>query len=825
MKESPNTNVDIPDVVFEIRQKFGISQEELARRLGVSFSTVNRWETGKSCPQKAGLVKIQRLYRKLSSAPPKTSMNVGRKKPIAFSFFSGAGGFHLGMERAGFKVVLASDIDKHAEATHRRNWPELPFLRTDIRTIGTSEVLALAGGRRPEVIFGGPPCQGFSTLGAKLSADPRNLLFDSFIRLVSELQPKCVVIENVKSMLTMYRGQFAEDVVKGFYDIGYRVFRKVLDAADYGAPQHRQRVFFLATRLDHKFAFPDPTHGNKPDLKPYETVGDWIGDLVDKYGGVQNHLPLRHSERVIRRYRLIPEGGRLPPPEELPDDIRRKNFGNTYKRLHRKQPSLTMVPGNNAFPVHPTLDRSLTPREAARLQTFPDKFVFEGDRRSQCILVGNAVPVVLAAAVGHEVRRHIAGKIIKENHSDLCITITTGSVRDEAAQQGKLRFDLLTEKTVENGFVDLFCGAGGFSLGFSRAGWQQLLGADYDHHVALAHRNNFPDEPFLEADLSQEECQDLAKAKINGYQPGLLVGGPPCQGFSIFGKRRFVNTRGYDPHNDPRNKLVFAFLRIAQITNPRWVVMENVPGFATLDSGFFIKAVLEELRGLGFKNVEARILNAAHYGVPQLRKRLVIVANRTGHIIPWPKQKFFEQPKDWQSPYRTVGEVISDLAADDSYDRFTCHAPMKHKPLLVERYKYIPEGGNLNVSALPEHLKKGYRTDRVKNYSHIFKRLHRGRPSITMVPGHNAFPIHPWLNRALTVREAARIQTFPDEVEFQGPRQEQCIQVGNAFPPLLAELLAKSIRKAEENGWEPDDVPPSAYYAIVERPEDYTCIL
>ena len=142
---------------------------------------------------------------------------------------------------------------------------------------------------------------------------------------------------------------------------------------------------------------------------------------------------------------------------------------------------------------------------------------------------------------------------------------------------------------------------------------------------------------------------------------------------------------------------------------------------------------------------------------------------------------------------------------------------MNHKPLLVEQYRYIPEGGKLDPNTLPEHLRTGYRTDEVKNYSHVFKRLHRDRPAFTMVPGHNAFPIHPWLDRALTVHEAARIQTFPDEVEFLGPRQEQCIQVGNAFPPLLAEIIGNNIRKAEVNGWHPGMVPASAYYAIVEK--------
>jgi len=141
---------------------------------------------------------------------------------------------------------------------------------------------------------------------------------------------------------------------------------------------------------------------------------------------------------------------------------------------------------------------------------------------------------------------------------------------------------------------------------------------------------------------------------------------------------------------------------------------------------------------------------------------------------------------------------------------------MNHKPLQVERYKRIPEGGKLDVEALPPELRKGYRTDEVKNFSHVFKRLDRNTPSSTMVPGHNAFPIHPWLDRALTVREAARIQTFPDEIEFIGAREDQCIQVGNAFPPLLAELIANNLMRAESGGWMPGSVPKLALYSLLE---------
>jgi DNA (cytosine-5)-methyltransferase 1 len=373
----------------------------------------------------------------------------------------------------------------------------------------------------------------------------------------------------------------------------------------------------------------------------------------------------------------------------------------------------------------------------------------------------------------------------------------------------------------QHGFVDLFCGAGGFTIGFSRSGWRHLLAADNNSDVKKTHEHNYPSIPFFSADLSLKKNRKKLVSGLEGKDIGVVVGGPPCQGFSMFGKRRFVYTRGHDADKDPRNKLVNAFIDILTELSPRWFVMENVQGLVNLDNGQFLKNIIKKFRKAGYENVEARILNTADYGVPQLRKRLVIIGNKTGHIIPWPKKKFFKEPREWQDPYCTIGQVISDLAEKISYARKTCHVPMSHKPLLVERYKFIPEGGKLDLEALPENLKKGYRTLSVKNYSHIHKRLHRDRPATTMVPGHNAFPVHPWLDRSLTVREAARIQTFPDEVEFMGPRQEQCIQVGNAFPPLLAEMIANNIKKAEQNKWFPGDVPKSAYYALLEKTADY----
>lgn len=737
--------------------------------------------------------------------------------PTALGLFVGAGGLDLGFRQAGFQLLAASDFEPEAQATHQLNWPQVPFILEDARKLTVERIAEATRGRRPDVIIGGPPCQGFSTLGSRLSADPRNDLVDSFMRIIEGLRPQAVVIENVRAIATEYNGRYRDYILSRLRDAGYSAHFSVLNAADFGVPQLRKRAFFVAFADPRvQYVFPRPTHG--PGLLPYETVGPAIMDLVERGDEVPNHIVLRHSEKVIARYRFIKEGGMLPKASELPEEIRRENFGSTYKRLHRDAPALTIVPGNNALPVHPTLDRSLTPREAARIQSFPDDYIFTGDRRRQCILVGNAVPPKLGKVIAHSVWTHIlpfTGALAEiralEYHSKSLDAVA------RAKTPQNLTSHLADEAPT---FVDLFCGAGGFKIGFSRAGLRPLVCADYEKKVRLTHEQNYPDVPFILGDLGLPEVQNAVVEMVGQKNPFLVVGGPPCQGFSMFGKRRMAEGLGLDPREDPRNRLVFSFVDTVSKLMPQWVVMENVAGFVSLDGGWFVEQVVQELKRAGYSNVEYRVLDTAHYGVPQRRKRFVLIANRSGHIIPWPKKKFFEQPEDWQKPFRTVGEAIGDLAGEDSYSRYTCHVPMNHKPLQVERYKLIPEGGKLDIAALPPELRKGYRTEEIKNFSHVFKRLDRNKPASTMVPGHNAFPIHPWLPRALTVREAARIQTFPDEVKFVGARQDQCIQVGNAFPPLLAELIANNILRAVSGGWKPGAVPKLAKYSLIDVEAD-----
>lgn len=340
-----------------------------------------------------------------------------KSKLTAIDLFSGAGGFHMGFERAGFEIKLCIDNNHLVERTHRRNFPHIPMINQDIRDIDPEDLKTLLGDVALDVMIGGPPCQGFSTIGKRSSSDPkkralhdpRNDLVLTYANLVKFLQPKFIVMENVKGILTKDRGTYLENVLSVLREAGYDVDFRLVNMANYGVPQIRERVIIFGNRLGIPVEFPEIDHSGESDTDLAKWVNCWtvLEDLVpleDDYSF--NHVALKHREKNIARYKLIPEGGRLPE-NDLPPELYRKNFGNTYKRLDRKRPALTMVPGNDAFPIHPTLHRSLTVREAARIQTFPDTMIFEGNRRQQGHQVGNAVPPLFSEKLGHFVSTQI----------------------------------------------------------------------------------------------------------------------------------------------------------------------------------------------------------------------------------------------------------------------------------------------------------------------------------------------------------------------------------------------------------------------------------
>ena len=333
-----------------------------------------------------------------------------RRRNNFIDLFSGAGGLLRGFIDAGFIPEFSVEMWKPAIETHKHNYPTVPIIEDDIRIIPNKKIEKYR--EKVDVIVGGPPCQGFSTIGKRLVKDPRNELVFEFIRFVEIIKPKVFLMENVKGLLSSDGGKTKEAIINEFKAIGYNVISKVLCAADYGVPQLRNRVFFLGVRVDLAIlpSFPEKTR----DKTDYETVGKAIMDLVGKENTVPNHVPMKHNAIVEERIKYIKEGEGIPS-EGLPSGVAFgsrsdfknnsiKNFSHVYKRLHRAKPSTTMVPGHNAFPLHPTENRSLTVREAARLQTFPDDVVFYGTRQEQCIQVGNAVPVVLSKRLAEHIK-------------------------------------------------------------------------------------------------------------------------------------------------------------------------------------------------------------------------------------------------------------------------------------------------------------------------------------------------------------------------------------------------------------------------------------
>lgn len=726
------------------------------------------------------------------------------------SLFTGAGGLDIGFIEAGYKDILASDIMPQAKESYNTNYPQTTYLLKDICQVTAEEIRKLIKGKKVDVIIGGPPCQGFSNMGNKNSADPRNLLFENYVRIVNDIKPSCFLFENVKGLYTMFEGRFFKKVVHSFLSIGYNIHFSLVDSSNYGVPQKRERVIIVGTKIDREFKFPSFNNESFGHIKSYKNVGDAINDLMDKGEEVPNHIALAHSDIVVRRYQLIPEGGKLPKPEELPEDIRRKGFGTTYVRLHRDKLSPTIVPGNNALPIHPVLNRSLTPREAARIQTFPDSYVFKGDRRSQCIQVGNAVPPLLAAKLAKALESFI-------NNIDY-----DGITPDKSYYVKDMdSYKLDTEKEGKRAtlkFGDLFCGVGGFTQGLEQAGLQCVLGVDFNDWAVNAYRKNFKHD-CLQLDLSTEENQKLVADKLREQKVDLVVGGPPCQGFSIFGKRRFVNTKHHDLTKDKRNDLVFAFAKIVVDSNTKWFIMENVPGLLSAHDGEYVKAIVSYFKENGYRT-EYRVINAADYGAPQIRKRFILIGTKTKLVIPFPKAKYFEHPESYQKAYRTVGEVITDLADEATLGKLKNHNAPKHNAVVTERFSYIKEGEKMDVEALPLHLKLGTKTGKpVANFSHVFRRLDRNKPSGTIVPGHNALPVHPFLNRTLTVREAARIQTFPDNFEFCGPIINQCLQVGNAFPCIVAQTFGERLRTIVNKDWKEGDETSLATYSMIDKKE------
>lgn len=341
--------------------------------------------------------------------------------------------------------------------------------------------------------------------------------------------------------------------------------------------------------------------------------------------------------------------------------------------------------------------------------------------------------------------------------------------------------------------LDLFCGAGGLSYGFECAGFDILLGIDNDAKALETFELNHKGSKSICGDITQITYEDHIKPLLDGKQIDVIIGGPPCQGMSLSGPRKF---------DDPRNKLYLSYIRLVKEIQPKAFVIENVPGLVGLFGGQIKDSIIEKFTEMGYY-IEYKILCSADYGVPQSRKRVVFVGTKVGS---------FEYPainpnvvtcsmalSDLPALEDELGEEVSEYATlpQNHYqqlmrrrsDVVLNHVAASHSDKVKKIIALVPDGGN--YKNLPEEYRKS------RNFHVAWTRFASNKPAPTIDTGHRHH-FHYKYNRVPTVRECARLQSFPDDFKFLGNKTQQFRQVGNAVPPLMAQAIAEQVKKMLE---------------------------
>lgn len=338
-------------------------------------------------------------------------------KPVhnVIDLFCGCGGFSLGFERVGFHVLLGIDIWKDALNTFLFNHSSSQVLQADLSYLSPSETQPLLNGNSVDVIIGGPPCQGFSVAGKRIVDDIRNKLYKNFVNFVSYYKPKAFVMENVPNILSIGGGAVREEILKDFSELGYTVEHSILTASDFGVPQNRRRAIFVGFLNGHHFVFPEPLNSETDKVTSKDAISDLPEEsLIDgapypceacstyqqqarsKSLGVYNHQATVHNDKTKEIISLVPDGGNY---KDLPVDLQgTRKMHIAWTRLNSKKPSFTIDTGHRHH-FHYLYNRIPTARESARIQSFPDDFIFTCSRTSQLKQIGNAVPPLLAQAI------------------------------------------------------------------------------------------------------------------------------------------------------------------------------------------------------------------------------------------------------------------------------------------------------------------------------------------------------------------------------------------------------------------------------------------
>lgn len=345
---------------------------------------------------------------------------MSEQKYNVLDLFCGCGGLSLGFEEAGYNVLLGIDIWEDALKTYAYNHKHSKTLCADMSTLLGEDVKDIIGDNSVDVIIGGPPCQGFSIAGKRIVNDDRNKLYKGFVRMVEYFKPKAFVMENVPNILSIGDGAVRETIINDFKSLGYTVETKVLTASDYGVPQNRRRAVFVGLTKGN-FDFDIPMVAEKVTIKealsdlPEQSIEDGGKYSVESTSGYQklmrinsigvyNHEVTQHNEQTVRIISMVPDGGNY---KDLPKEFQEtRKVHIAWTRLNSKRPSITIDTGHRHH-FHYKWNRVPTVRESARIQSFPDDFIFRCSKTSQYKQVGNAVPPLMAKAIAEQLKKQL----------------------------------------------------------------------------------------------------------------------------------------------------------------------------------------------------------------------------------------------------------------------------------------------------------------------------------------------------------------------------------------------------------------------------------
>ena len=361
--------------------------------------------------------------------------------------FAGVGGLSYGFAHdSEFQIVAANELLEPMARAYSANHPKVKVYNKDIKEFSIDDLTRDLGLRTGDIdiVVGGPPCQAYSTVGKRLIDDPRGALFKEYFRMLKEIRPRLFVFENVKGLLSIQRGELIKQIRCLFESVGYRVDMKVVNSADYGAPQVRERVILIGSLDNRPFVYPKPTHYDPlsdvphDGLKPYVTIGEALGDLPSIKSGesgeyytcepqndyqrlmrenapaeLMDHNVSKNGEHLVKLMEALPDGG---SPMDVAEELRpTSGFANCYCRLWWDKPSTTVARNlgcvSSSRCVHPKQPRPLSTREGARIQGFPDDFQFLYDMVDTGYkMIGNAVPVNLAYEIASAIREILERK-------------------------------------------------------------------------------------------------------------------------------------------------------------------------------------------------------------------------------------------------------------------------------------------------------------------------------------------------------------------------------------------------------------------------------